>query len=266
MPRVRLNDKFTYHNELVQLYLPTRATHTYPANENIYQSTDFRTDFHPIHFPTFEYPTVGTTHANRVGNRITVTSVRCKLILKLNEQFLRNSGDPMQQTGTVASAPAPKRFFKLRYFLLQVDDDLASQVNELWIYKWFKRSYCWYKPATTPITTDWSIAPVSVHSNILHSTTEYVAKFNILCDKCFTLTSAKPQISFDITVPLNKEFCWDETDTTALIYPHIYMFILPPLSSDIDMDAITSLQYYSTPTITKICDIYEFTKLSFVDL
>ena len=260
MPRVRLNDKFTYQNESYTMRLGGTLG---DSNSNLYKESNV-----PIFFPTFNFPILGATHNDRVGNRITVTSIRFKATLQLTWQFVSNSGNPFGG-GTFTNSTYPqKRFYKLRYMVVQLDDDIpATQtVNEAWFYKWFKRSYTWCIPNTTAIADDYANAPVSTHANLLHSTTPYVAKFNILCDKCFTLTSTKPQISLDITLPLNKEFCWEEGSDTNLLYPHLYMFILPPLNGIVDMDINTQKNMSITNLPEDFIRIDSFTKLSFVDL
>lgn len=267
MPKVRLDSKFTYWNGSDTLYLPSYSAA--PLNFNIYAKSEFSTVHPPMITPVTVLPTLGNSHSERHGNRITVTSVRWKSIIKLEPDFLRAGYNPFT-TATESTVPnPPNRFFKLRYMLIQWDNDYAGQIDEAFIYKWFKMTYCWWREPVAA-TTDVEDMPVSVHSNILHETTELTSKFNILCDKCMTISTKKPQLSIDITIPLNKNYLFDEDDPTTLIYPCYSLFILPPLAYPVDMDPMTAYQfgnYVATGSTDKtFATVDNFVKLNFIDL
>lgn len=266
MPKVRLDSKFTYWNGSYDLWFPSYNDH--PLNFNIYHKESF-SGINPVMItPQTLLPELGNNHNQRHGNRITVTSIRWKSIIQLRPDFLRANYNPFTTNETVTTDP-PHRFFKMRYMLVQWDNDYAGQIDEAFIYKWFKMTYTWFCDPVVS-TTDVEDMPVSVHSNILHETTELTSKFNILCDRCFVVSSDKPQISFDITIPLNKNYLFDEDDPTTLIYPCYSLFILPPLSLRTDLDPVTADQYYyyqNTNSVSKtFAYVDNFTKLSFVDL
>lgn len=266
MPRVPLPPKFTYANDSYSVSTPDSSNQSY--NNNLYNENNVASN---IVLPLFNFPTVGPTHNNRTSNRITITSLRFKAIINMHQDLLDGGINPfLSSLQSAPSTPPVKRFIKMRYFVIQVDDDISEEItSSLWFYYWFKRTYCWYREPITAIDPEYDRAPVSVHSNILHQTTPYIAKFNILCDKCLTLTTAKPQISLDITVPLNKEYCWEEftaaQTNTNLIYPHIYMFILPPLAAP-DLDPITWRQWELSQRSQILYYVDSFTKLNFIDL
>lgn len=267
MPKVRLDSKFTYWNGSYSLWFPGGDGH--PLNYNCYHKSDFG-GINPVMItPQAALPMLGNSHNERHGNRITVTSIRWKSIIHLERDFLVPGSDPFTGVGETLPNP-PNRFFKLRYMLVQWDNDYVDQIDEAFIYKWFKMTYCWWRDPD-PNTTDVEDMPVSVHSNILHETTELTSKFNILCDKCLVLRSDKPQLSLDITIPLNKNYLFSEDDPTVLIYPCYSLFILPPLSTVIDLDPITSIELWNyqtnVPSARKTfaqCD--NFVKLNFIDL
>lgn len=269
MPRVRLNNKFTYSNDAVYVDLHAVNEATLKGrNGNLYTTETIPYD---MLFPVFNFPQLGNNHDQRHGNRITITSVRYKTMINLNPIFLTNSSNgPFSSGATDGTTSPPKRFFKFRYMLVQWDDDIANSVDEVYIFKWFLRSYCWAIPPTRTeepiVAADYSDAPVSVHSNLLHETTEYIAKFNILCDKCLTLTNTKQQISLDITVPLNKTYCFDEDNPNLLLYPHLTLFILPPLNGYTDIDPLSLKQMLAQNRLVNLCTCYNFTKLNFIDL
>lgn len=282
MPRVRLDDKFTYSNEYQQLAF-YRHTPSNALNGNIYEATDFPLapesgqGAGPMIVPQFILPELGNNHNQRHGNRITVTSIRLKTIVQMDVGMIRGDFNPFTKQTISTSVDRPKRWFKMRYMVIQWDNDYVDQIGNRMLYGWFKRTFCQYtNPITDPEPDTWGglpNAPVSVHSNVMHMTTPFTSKFNILCDKCITLSSYKPQLSLDITIPMNKTFLFDETDSTYLISPCIWLVIFPPMSEMIDMDPLTSSAFRSwnsaqsaTYDYIPIADVYNFTKLSFIDL
>lgn len=266
MPKVRLDSKFTYWNGAYDLWFPSYTSR--PLNFNIYNKSEFSGIAPVLVTPQTVLPMLGNSHNERHGNRITVTSIRWKSIIHLMPDFLKGNYNPFTTTDVKTTDP-PHRFFKIRYMLVQWDNDYAGQIDEAFIYKWFKMTYCWWETPSTS-TVDVEDMPVSVHSNILHETTELTSKFNILCDKCMVLSSDKPQVSLDITIPLNKNYLFDEDDPSTLIYPCYSLFILPPLSMVTDLDPITGDQYYAyqaTNSVSKVfAKVDNFTKLNFIDL
>lgn len=267
MPKVRLDSKFTYFNSSDTLYFPSYSAH--PLNYNIYTKDEFATVHPPVVTPEAQLPELGNNHNQRRGNRITVTSIRWKSIITLNQDFLRAGYNPFTTNEESTVPNPPNRWFKFRYMLVQWDNDYNDQINEAFLYRWFKMTYCWYREPDTR-TTDVEDMPVSVHSNILHETTELTSKFNILCDKCMVLSTRKPEISLDITIPLNKNYLFDEDDPDTLIYPCIWMFILPPLSYTVDIDPITKIQYNNYQATGNVAKTFayvdNFVKLNFIDL
>lgn len=272
MRRFPIEQQFTYNQGYDNIQFPAYANRGNNANifdkNALYDSQPINS---PFMFPAYTLPLKGTGHSNRKGDRITVTSLRLKLNIVMNSWFCgQTQYDPFYYSGgnedsvVLSNDTTIKRFFKMRYMLIQFDDDFV--VDSEYIAKWFYSTYCYYKnPADT--ITDPVDAPISVHSNVMRITTPFTAKFNILTDRCFTLVSNKPSLSLDITVPMHKSYIFDE-GTDNLIHPNIWQIILPPLSWQIDVDPITRQQYhYQQPTTkTTLAKIYYWTKLNFVDL
>lgn len=276
MPKVRLDPKFVYSNSEFVCKVISFGPSDIPVNWNIFKPAQVgSSSTSPIYVPQVGLIPLGNNHSSRHGNRITVTSIRLKSIFSFNYRFLIYGSNPYSSTEPSLSALSsltPHRFLKLRYFVIEFDEDL--QVNLSTLYSWFKRTYCWYRPpGSGTVEQLYDNAPVSTHANILHETTDFTGKFNILCDKCITLSSYKPQISLDITVPLNRQFVYDEDDTTGedLLFPNIFLFVLPPLSLAVDVDPLTSqmlinFQRQTDVTELELYNVQTFTKMSFVDL
>lgn len=276
MPKVRLDPKFVYSNSSFSCYVHSFYPDPPPDNYNIWSGAQFSSQSTgPLYVPQVGLIPIGNNHSSRHGNRITVTSIRLKSIFNMNYRLLIYGHNPMSTTEPSLSALSSMpihRFIKLRYFVVEFDEDL--EIRPSVIYDWFKRTYCWYRPATAgSLDVSYTNAPVSVHSNVLHETTEYTGKFNILCDKCITLTSYKPQLSLDITIPLNRQFVYDENDTTGegLLFPNIWVFVMPPLSQIVDVDPLTTIllnNFYAQGDKENLYlySAQTFTKLSFVDL
>ena len=264
MPRVRLDPKFVYSNGTHDFKFTTDSN--IPDNDNLFKPGKVS-----IFTPQFGLIPVGNSHSERHGNRITVTSLRVKVNMEMNPDFIVDVHNPF--TGALAnvnnySYQTVLRFFKFRYMVVEFDEDIV--MTNLKLYQWFKRTYCWYEPRVSSADQP-DNDPVSVHSNILHETTEWTGKFNILCDKCFSLKSNKPSLSFDITVPMNRQYVYDESDTTGegLLFPNIWCFIIPPLSSVVDIDGRTTVKWkawapFGAGTDITYAKCQYFTKLSFV--
>lgn len=271
MPRYPIEPKFTYSQGSEQFFFPTKTN--VGNNGNIYSKASLETETvssSPFCFPTYVLPERGNNHNQRHGNRITVTSIRTKINIVLRSDFCADTSyspfdylDPLEQTYT--NDTAIKRFMKMRYVVVQFDDDLVITPQVL--SQWFYSTYCYFRAPTTEIT-DLVDAPISVHSNVLRITTPFTAKFNILTDRCFTVVSSRPSISFDITVPLNKQYIFEE-GTDNLIHPNIWQFVIPPLNWLVDVDPLTYQQYRQVDSLSSIknfADFYYFTKLNFIDL
>lgn len=270
MPRYPLEPKFTYSQGQVSFSLPKTSDKGY--NGNIYGSDllNATDSTNPIATPVYTLPGRGNNHSQRHGNRITITSIRTKLNFVLSPPFCANTENynpfysPLREYYTYYGGYPCKRFFKFRYFVVQFDDDL--EVTKKVLSEWFYSTYCLFKEPTEQHAQA-NQYPISTHSNVLRITTPYTAKFNILCDKSFTLVSNRPSVSFDITLPLNKSFIFEE-DTDNLIHPNIWQFIVPCLNWFVDVDPLTSTQYAQDPRSSSyvFCDMYYWTKLNFIDL
>lgn len=273
MPRYPIEPKFTYSQGVEFLNFPPPSAKG--KNHNIYNKATLETTTlgaSPFCFPQYVLPERGNNHNQRHGNRITITSIRTKINIVMSPDFsacLSSNLTPFdyqQSTDqTYLNEPGQKRFMKMRYFLVQFDDDLV--VTPQVLSQWFYSTYCYFRSPDETIT-DLVDAPISVHSNVLRITTPFTAKFNILCDRCFTLVSSRPSVSFDITVPLNKQYIFEE-GTDNLIHPNIWQFVMPPLNWLVDVDPLTWLQYIQNNTMTynkSFANFFYFTKLNFVDL
>lgn len=270
--RYQIEPKYTYAQANDHVYFPKYTDYGGNANNlNIFLKSAWQNDtetVNPLMVPNPKLPQLGTNgHDKRHGDRITVTSIRTKIITRLTPHFVGPISNPWLSSYSIdPSDNYINRFFKCRYMVVAFDDDL--QMTKEMIGQWFYETFCWYcKPITTPVDTNAFMQPVSVHSNILRITTKWTGKFNILTDKTFTLTSSRPSISFDITLPLNQDFLFEE-NTETLIHPHIYQFIVPPLSWAVDVDPVTYEQYkVQNPSDSiSVISFYSFSKLNFIDL
>lgn len=270
MPRYPIEPKFTYAQGHDAFFF--NASSAVGNNGNVYNTATLDTTStanSPFAFPTYSLPGRGNNHNQRHGNRITITSIRTKLNIVMTPQLCANTNStpfytPVRTDANYANNSAIKRFMKMRYFVVQFDDDLPITPSVL--SKWFYSTFCYFRnPETTVV--DPENAPISVHSNVLRITTPFTAKFNILCDRCFTLVSNRPSVSFDITVPLNKQYIFEE-GTDTLVHPNIWQFVLPPLNWEVDVDPLTYVQYQKQEPSSSFvfADFYYFTKLNFIDL
>lgn len=148
--------------------------------------------------------------------------------------------------------PNPGMLYKFRYFMVEFDEDIAINIPK--IYNWFFSTYCQFRDQrTTPFAPLPNVAvtpnnlvpaPISVHSNVMRMTTPWTGKFKILADRCFVLTANRPRVSIDVTIPVNRVFTYGDDwqyqtlPENTVLTPHIYCFILPPLSMEQDVGAV----------------------------
>lgn len=279
--RAVVSPKFTYGQDVkyVRLFLGANTSNSYKNGMFDYnQAATVMPSI--VNMPPIEFPLVGNGHSARKSNRITVTSVRIKMNFQLVSGVMSRTSifsDNIIPNSQSASIPLnPAIFMKYRLFLVQVDDDI--EITEKKILNWFYATHCYYRspsvdevvkgPGETDITT--SPGPISVHSNVLRLTTPWTGKFNVLADRKFTVKVTKPQFDIDMTIPLRKEFVFDEdyTVNSKLLYPKLYCFVLPPLSWEVDVDPFTA-DYCRSRTSAKddmVFYVYSWTKLNFIDL
>lgn len=157
--------------------------------------------------------------------------------------------------------PNPGQFLKFRYMMVEFDEDIA--IDDMKILSWFYSTYCHYRspeegfeekyplPSQSPNTTNLRPGPISVHSNVMRMTTPWTGKFKILADRMFILTANRPRLNIDITVPINRVYTfaddWQYSSTlpeNTLLSPHIYCFVLPPLSYEQDFGPYDAHAWY----------------------
>lgn len=269
MPRAYIEPKYKYSGELFTFNLPGQGN---PNDEqhnpnSVYREAMIANNNDQIcFFPNITLPDRGNKHDERNGNRITVNTIRWKLCLRLTPRFLPQAGcpffnkqdavnygtplvDPSLTPQRTADFFTQQRWFKFRLLAIQFEDGL--QMDKKNFYLWFYSTFC-------PISTDMGYTgvtperpamicnrPISVHSNVLRMTTTYTGKFNILMDRCFTMYSSRPIMSFDLTIPLNKQYRFQETvePDSPLISPNIWLALLPPQQLLTDMDPVSAHQY-----------------------
>lgn len=228
-------------------------------------------------------PQQGTKHNDRVGNKIHVLSIRYMLTLELGSHLSTMSlGNPFNTLEYTDSNPEgwrpyasnfgtlPKRWLKMRIMLIKFDKGL--NVSPLYFMQWFKSTYLQYRERPSAVASTLLRQPVSVHSQVLHMTTEYTGKFNILFDKCVTLYSNNAQYTIDYTVPLNMTFEFDEENTTTLLSPNLLFIIVPPIDVDVDVDDLTRYQYLTAigeqeyVSEIEMYHMYAACKMNYMDL
>lgn len=300
MPRFIVPPKYIYSQEsgTLQISFPGNGS-TVGSNGMLPYNTRFGSNVSDKLYliaPTPILPDIGNGHDKRTHSKITVTSIRWKITLNMapelisRGQFLTSDFAKVEfpTSSTYQYPPNPNQFYKFRYFMVEFDEDLP--ISPPMIYNWFYSTFCFYRePTVDPITflpsesdrTQLSRivpGPISVHSNVMRITTPWVGKFKILADKCFTVTSNRPRVSIDLTIPINRVYTWNDeissmTQSSALISPHIYCFIMPPLSIDQDFgtfDTYSLKQYMHTASTATfyqgMLTWNSWMKLNFVDI
>lgn len=280
--RAVVSPKFTYSQGKSFIYVHRTAQTTYSFQNGMFDYNNITDLSNYIFMPEINFPLPGNGHSARKSNRITVTSIRVKMHFCMDPVLLRMNalhGTSYTYSGLTDNIPLnPLVFAKFRLFLVSVDDDI--EVSRQKILNWFYATHCLYRNASNPeelrgpsYTQVTPVpGPTSVHSNVLRTTTDWTGKFNILADRKFTVRTRKPYFDIDMTIPLRKEYVFDEQydANSKLLYPKLYLFILPPLSYEVDVDPISAGSYATSDTSSVVNDkmftVYYWTKLNFVDL
>lgn len=184
--------------------------------------------------------------------------------------------------------PNPTQHFNLRFMVVRFDEDIA--ITEQKILSWFYSIYTIYRdPTKEPALPNFNVAPTlynctpppcSTHCTKLRNSSVWTGKYTILSSHNLTLTSQTPTAELDITIPINKiyefddELYFSEISVNYLIRPHIYAFILPPLSWEVDMGfydryILSQINAAATTDNTKSTSFIDYTvwsKLNFVDI
>lgn len=300
MPRFIVPPKYVYSQEKgsTVLVLPNTSVADYRKN-GMLPWLSHATTGNVLIAPVPTLPSIGNGHDCRTHSKITVTSIRWKLSLELSLPLLLQgtlANDlsssssftkfPITPANCYQYPPNPNQFYKFRYMMIEFDEDLP--INPPQIFSWFYSTYCFYRnptadpklplPTETPTTSNCIPGPISVHSNIMRITTPWVGKFKILADKCFEVTANRPRVNIDITVPINRVYTWndelvDYDQDPALITPHIYCIVLPPLSFEQDMSIFDKTQLTflgtnltTTTLVNPFINWQSWMKLNFVDI
>ena len=107
--------------------------------------------------------------------------------------------------------------------------------------------------------------------------TEYTGQFQILADKCFTLTSKHPVLDIDWVIPLRERLSWDPDSTSPSSespqQPRFSIVILGPYNPNFDMDPSTcqiaqtnNLTDISSHSMTNFAYFRYILKMNFIDL
>lgn len=283
-PYVQLEPKYTYtvgHDWIRWPFNPQ-----YPATEsqNIWSpGVHFPATFTDasccLFTPSTTLPTLGTAHNQRIGNKISLQSFRFRIYVNLAPEFAcPNEGNPFSSNSdhhksAIANDDSytfPKRWFKMRLFVIQFDNSIDTMTPTKFG-DWFFSTYLPFRDTIVTTSTDPGTRPVSVHSKMLRQSTKWTGTFNILLDKCFTLYSNKPQILLDYTIPLNYTYTWRD-DGTLQTPKNIICVLMPPLQWFTDVDPYTSKQYRNAFNGNWYADVEKwftfdyFVKTNFTDL
>lgn len=286
--RTYIEPKSTFTTSTTNKYLPSHGPyHTWQIFDESY-FPNATSGYTPLIGITPPHPALGTKSDERIGNQITVNSYRLQLWLKMGIRwwaphwgniFCEEGDYPMPDVvddnqqewyyNNYASNMNPRdRWFKCRLFVIEWDLSLRDEIQKPRHYwNWFMNTFYPYGIAESDGTTRHT-----VHENLLLSNTPYTGKFNILLDKCLTLHSNHPQLSLDLTIPFNRKIRFSETSTNQVDAPVMSFIIMPPLSTELDMDPASAFEWQYAEQGTSSRDASDFLnvrmllKTNFTDL
>lgn len=250
MPRYQIDPKYTYSGAEITFDIPSSET-TDDASmlaQYLSNNTKIITPLWPIldKYADSSVP----SNARRQGSKVQMTSLRLKGSINLNFNFLQRlylqSSSPSSSTFTQWPT-ITYQFFNMRFFLIKWSSSFTQQEDDSAIREWFLRTFVYYGQ---PTSNQFSTVP-SVHEKLMRMSTEYTGQFQILADKCFTLTSKHPVLDIDWVIPLRERLSWDpdstSSDSEAPQQPRFSIIVLGPYNPYIDMDPSTR-NIFSTNT------------------
>lgn len=260
----QIPQKYTYGNNYKSMDLQRKANKDFTDNVDRYEIQS-NTCYIDIDFPTQQPPTEAPKRNYRVGDAIKVTTwhTHGKIQLKYNDFLTGPNG-----SSYAGYAPWPwntQMFMNFRLFAVEVD---VGQTFDA--VAWFKDIHNWvtWLPPTSP-TSEAELPVYTVHEKMLRKTTTWTGKYRVLIDRPFKITSKSTNLDFQIEIPFNRRFEWQEGTTTGKPrIPNIYVFIMGPMSSlDVDQDTAKRI-YNSGEDATERPKLYFslFKKLNFIDL
>lgn len=286
MPRIKIEDKHTYSSQNLALHGRMSAT----------AGGVFDPDQIQVNFPTFPAP--GTDESNRIGRKITTSSLSWETFLSLSNLLESNTGtiksigqlyrvyaNNLDELLNVDSLFFPGEFgnmlkilplnISIREFVVEfdteffqdfVDGDVIDTTDanfKILMKSWFDNL----------VILNGTNGPTSNRTQIKRESTGYTGQFNILYDKIHYMSFSKPIIHIKQTIPYKRTLNFN-SGTNAIIPSNkmVIHFFIGPNSVLIDYgnysfgEEINSIVNGNNQNKAVICQIYETLKLKYVDI
>lgn len=287
MPRIKIEDKHTYSS--VNMALGGRMSRN---DINI-----FDPDMIQANFPTFPAP--GTDENNRIGRKVTTSSISWETFLCLNNSISQNVNNvktigqwyrvwadtidagilndenlffPSEFGNMTKIEPITvsiREFvveFDLEFFQDYVDGDVVDSADVNFrqlLANWFYNLVI--QNGTTPNASNRTL--------IKRESTGYTGQFTILYDKIHYMSFSKPQLHIKETIPYKRTLNFNSGN--AAILPSnklVCHFFVGPSSVYVDYGNLTFGDYLGLSVLGNnasrliVCQIYETLKLKYVDI
>ena len=254
MPRYQIDPKYTYTGDLIDFSIPWKESYEDSTQLDAFldSNTKIITPLWPIldKYADSSVP----SNARRQGSKVQMTSLRLKGSMYMNPNYLYRLilGTDYPSASTHSQVPAiTTQFFNMRFFLIKWSASFSGYDDAQSIRQWFIRTFVYYGNGGG---NSFAIVP-SVHEKLMRMSTEYTGQFQILADKCFTVTSKHPVLDIDWVIPLKERLSWDpdssSTTSESPQQPRFSIVILGPYNSSIDFDPTTSQMAFTN----KLSDI-----------
>lgn len=287
MPRIKIEDKHTYSS--VNMALDGRMSR---GDVNI-----FDPDMIQANFPTFPAP--GTDENNRIGRKVTTSSLSWETFLCLNGAISQNvnnvktigqwyrvwadtmdngildnenlfyPGEFGNMTKIQPVTISIREFvveFDLEFFQEFVDGDVVDSADPQFkqlLSNWFYNLVI--QNGTTPNPSNRTL--------IKRESTGYTGQFTILYDRIHYISFSKPQLHIKETIPYKRTLNFNSGN--AAILPSnklVCHFFVGPSSTYIDYGNLSFGDYLGLSVLGNnasrlvVCQIYETLKLKYVDI
>lgn len=243
MPRYQIDPKYTYSGKVLTFPIPWLECKTQYSHQQDYlaASTKVIDPLWPVldKYASSDYP----SNARRSGSKVQMTSLRLKGTIHIHHKFLQQLVLRTDEFVYKDHAQLPSityQFFNMRFLLIKWSPTFSGDSVDTYVRDWFVRSFVYYGAGGQVYNFD---RVPSTHEKLMRMSTEYTGQFQILADKCFTLTSKHPSLDVDWVIPLRERLSWDpesaDGEPTKPQQPRFSIVVLGPYNVYLDMDPTT---------------------------
>lgn len=248
MPRIRIEDKHTYNSVNTALY---GARYDNVAG---YVNNNFNINRTLIKSISPTYPVTGTDENNRIGRKISSTSLCTEGFIELFNSIDNSNINTLYDVYTyhnsdeytaLASQVSPQQSpfntneqaldVSIRHMIVEFNDEfIADELNE-YLYSWFTSLHI--QTGTYNLSSN--------RTQMLRESTGYTGDFRILFDKVHHLTLRNPIVHYKEVIPYKRVMNFDGTGSGKPTGKQVFELFIGPTNIYTDYGSFSLGQWIS---------------------